>query len=979
MTRAQYEAKYGVKPVISTSTLDTTPAPIRMTRSEYESTYGVKPFGQTQPQSKGVLGDIPSDISETARGFVGAARQGGQNIQRAFTQEGLSVPQRIVGATVAAPSAVVNMFGEAGIGAAKLFTSDEFEKAVSKKVSEVATSVGSAKLPIVEKSLVDLYNALPDEDKYTLTNIIAPVANIATAIPVTKGAGAVVSKAVDVAPDLGVAIKNTTQKFANRGDEKALQGVVDAIAKVEDKYAPLRKANKYSKDVTESRTRIAQSGVLEKAVDNNGLINGELAAKIYKQENLDGTENLVRKELEKEGATVNPAQLKTQLEVGVMDSGLEGADLLSALKSIDSHIEGLSKRADELGNIPLYRLQDAKINETNNINFQTPPETKRFRKTVARVYKEMIENESKIEIDVDGKKVNVKGINTELGKYLRDAERLEALNGRIVDKGKVGKYAASLAGTAVGMGLGSGGGALGAAAGGILGGEVSAALVGRGMKKTFKGGGKGLPESRILAEAKKGAGTNLRVPDRPMGAPKNVPKTKDIVKTEGLIKKNVALQEAAIKAGDFTLVQKLKEIYKTLIEQLKVQVRAAKETMKDQRGFARNPFVKDDGQSIPLSRNQRKTTTPANTNDINKTVTPDSQTVKADTEDSIVLENLMRLDPIDTDPADTYRFIELQRKAEQGPLTEDEILEARAIVENTDGTLPKAEAKPNISNLNWNSIPEEGARVSIPLNKLRVTSKALERAKNNIQRGDGSRTSGPIEVAMLKDGTFAIVEGHHRTVQKLLQGDDTVDAIVYSTKDSAAPDSIYDELDTTFASSPNPLLSEAKKYKSAEEFKKAMVKDTYKNKYSPNKLMPTEIGSLSEMNIRAMLDTNGVTPLVTVDKLELGDMLDVVPRSVKMKRFNSPNDAVVDVYRVVPDDGEINAGDYVFVLKKDAEDFMEKYGSKRGQTKIVEKELPFSELVAMKSNGQYAKGELVYAPKEIQNTLEDTWKEANKK
>lgn len=173
------------------------------------------------------------------------------------------------------------------------------------------------------------------------------------------------------------------------------------------------------------------------------------------------------------------------------------------------------------------------------------------------------------------------------------------------------------------------------------------------------------------------------------------------------------------------------------------------------------------------------------------------------------------------------------------------------------------------------------------------------------------------------------------------------------------------------------LLEEAKKYKSAEEFKKQMVKNTYKNKYSPEKLMPTEIGSLSEMNIRAMLDTNGVTPLVTVDKLELGDMLDVVPRSVKIKRFNSPNDAVVDVFRVVPDNGEINAGDYVFVSRKDAEAFMEKYGSKRGQTKIVEKELPFSELVAIKSSGQYAKGELIYAPKDLQNTLEKIWEQAN--
>ena len=46
MTRKEYEAKYGIAPVISgISKLDDNPAPIQMTRAEYEARYGKKPEG----------------------------------------------------------------------------------------------------------------------------------------------------------------------------------------------------------------------------------------------------------------------------------------------------------------------------------------------------------------------------------------------------------------------------------------------------------------------------------------------------------------------------------------------------------------------------------------------------------------------------------------------------------------------------------------------------------------------------------------------------------------------------------------------------------------------------------------------------------------------------------------------------------------------------------------------------------------------
>lgn len=153
--------------------------------------------------------------------------------------------------------------------------------------------------------------------------------------------------------------------------------------------------------------------------------------------------------------------------------------------------------------------------------------------------------------------------------------------------------------------------------------------------------------------------------------------------------------------------------------------------------------------------------------------------------------------------------------------------------------------------LNWDTIPEEGVKAIIPLDKIKVSSKALEKATNNVKKGEGSRTSGPIEIALLKDGTFAIEEGHHRAVQKILQGDKNIEATVYSTKHSASPDSKYANLDTTFIKS-NPLAEEARKYKSAEEFmQKVKGGGTQYGDYTPGMRanIPAGYKNITEMGI----------------------------------------------------------------------------------------------------------------------------------
>lgn len=587
MTRAEYEKRYGVKPVFSTSTLDTTPTRIRMTREEYNEIYGpekknaviqnLNPFSETNVNR---LKDIPSDIKESYTGIKEAGQTAARSLSDIWKNKDLTVVQKSAATLPGIASGAVNMAGTAALAPVKLLTTDEFEKKVAKKFAGAIESTMEAKVPFVDKSMTEIYDGMSDENKFIVSKLFAPVANVVTsvttagkAVPLAEQVVKTVAKNV---PDVGATLKKAADNFSFRGEEKALRSVVDEIAKVEEKYAPIRKSNQFAKDVEGSRTRIAQSNVLEQAVDESGKINGEVASKLYKQMTIDDTEGLVRNLLKDENATISIDSLKEVMENTILKSRLEGNDLVKALDSIEGELKGLRIRGDEAGNIPLYKVHDAKISATDGINYLSPATDKAYRKAIAETYRQVVEKESKIEMDVDGKKATVADVNKQLSMYLDDIRRIKALDGRIVDRGKLGKYASSLAGTGIGMAVGSLGGPLAAAAGGAIGGKVASKITSTSMQNTFKKGVKGVvPEDKILKAAK------LRVADKPLVAPKGVPKTKAIKETEDLIKKNVEMQKTAIKANDFTLVAKLKEIYAKLVAKLKDLVTEVVEAQKN--------------------------------------------------------------------------------------------------------------------------------------------------------------------------------------------------------------------------------------------------------------------------------------------------------------------------------------------------------------------------------------------------------------
>ncbi len=294
--------------------------------------------------------------------------------------------------------------------------------------------------------------------------------------------------------------------------------VADQIYDIETNYAKLRDKNNYSKDGGEaSRARIAQSNVLVDTVGKDYKVDPiriKDAAKSYQEQTIDGAEGVVRTRLEHEGTTVNIAEIEKGLVQAIKESKLPPEELATALSSgIGKQLEGLMTKADELGNIKLTDIHDAKINTTAHIDYTTPAEVKTYRKAVARVYKEIVENNSM---------TNVKEVNAELAKYYGDIERIQNLSGRIVKGGKIGKYAAQITGNLVGGALGSVLGPVGAAGGAVIGGETTAFIKGRQAASTFgKDTGTRAPKSPILENAR----NDVRVINNDATVKKSLPDT----------------------------------------------------------------------------------------------------------------------------------------------------------------------------------------------------------------------------------------------------------------------------------------------------------------------------------------------------------------------------------------------------------------------------------------------------------------------
>jgi len=317
-----------------------------------------------------------------------------------------------------------------------------------------------------------------------------------------ESVGGVINKGAQVAEDAANApfkvAGDTLKKPFTKTPEEIIAGREKALLEIEQKYAGMRKNALYSKDGgVSSRKRIADTDVLVGAVDENGLIRTRTpggAYDQYKAQYVEPGESVVMDLLEKEARSIELAVVERNLIKAVKDSKLAGKDHLKALNDIKKEIEGYKLKANKDGRIDLAELHRQKIGTTAQINWNTPPVKSAYRKAVAKGLKRTIEKESQY---------NIREANQELGKYYEDLDFLESLDGKIVNRGKMGKYFAQIAGNiAGGVAGGMSGGMVGSAIGTIVGGELASRIQGIMLSRTLGGAaGKGASRSAILERA----------------------------------------------------------------------------------------------------------------------------------------------------------------------------------------------------------------------------------------------------------------------------------------------------------------------------------------------------------------------------------------------------------------------------------------------------------------------------------------------
>lgn len=590
MTRAEYQRQFGTAPGVSS--IDNTPAPVRMTREEYNRIYNT---GNSEPKQSFLqrvtpapirnmfnsLSDIKDDFTETAGalgGYTGTKEQQQSRLtQRAIENPGETLVDDALIKTGTALSSAFGIAGIAGIGLAKSLLSQENEDRITGFFSEFGDALGERAQSQLQ-TMRESDDPADQEFAATIDDIIQfyqTDERFKDEVDAVGGFAEIFSAGLvgRITPPRSGGIPGRTPKPTTPNIKPAPSRRAKDILSIETNYANTRRANEFEFDGGDaSRERIAATNVLEGVVDEDGIIRTRDrggAVDQYRAQTVDKYESVVRDSLEREGKVVTLSEIRNHLTRVVNDTkGLEGADLVAAIKGIERELQGLSLRVDSgLEELPLAKVQDAKISTTRNINFNTPPETATYRKAIARGYKELIERKSDLRVGE---------INNELAKFYTDIERLERLDGKRVKGGRLGKYFAQTSGNIIGGAAGTVAGGPGAALGAMAGGEIAARLQGRAMAGTFGKGGTKTVSNTLLDAAKRDSKLPverpLDVPDRPVGAPRGVQKTKEITAIEGKIKKNIREQKTAIKAKDWDLVAALKTVYDALLEQLREAV-----------------------------------------------------------------------------------------------------------------------------------------------------------------------------------------------------------------------------------------------------------------------------------------------------------------------------------------------------------------------------------------------------------------------
>lgn len=459
----------------------------------YQPTERQQLISQGQPVSVNSEKTKPTIGGEIVRGLIKAPLSGALSIARGIAspfskdirENGLTVHSNYLGDTTDAVKGIENVAGQA---------SQDFlqGQSLGKSVGKIIGKAGSTTLDTA--GILPLEGVASTAGKGLIKNSLLQAGKIGG----SYGAGYGLSGSLEQGSDFTDTVINTltsgslglglgvaggvvgegVSKVAKGISKKLEQNLVDrnikALSKVNE-VAPLRKViSKANERGINLEKIVAESNLLNNSVDKNGTIHtlGDgNAVDEYTRTFIDNNEKLVSSILRKENVSVSPDMVESYLKTKVKNSGINGEELINGLNKVEKEVAGYKLFVDDNGLVPLDVLHSAKVDKYSGINFMTDADVSKYKKTIAKGLKELVEDNT---VNTD-----IKAINEDLSKHFTMVDYLKKLDGRKVEGGRLGKFVAKGIGAMVGGYFGP--------IGAIAGAELAGGIKGNQLSKTFKG------------------------------------------------------------------------------------------------------------------------------------------------------------------------------------------------------------------------------------------------------------------------------------------------------------------------------------------------------------------------------------------------------------------------------------------------------------------------------------------------------------
>ena len=203
-----------------------------------------------------IVKDAPSDIVETGKRAFGATNEAGKSIVDTFKRDDIGMADKVVTAGSQAFKGIGRFLGETFLGAAKLTTTDEFEKQGAEAMQEVGTKL--AKTDLVQDTMA-WYESQDDNKKQMIKNVLGYVEGATELVGAgtgTRAFKATLNAGKEVAKLPKEAFEEVVN-FAKQGrPEKSIRLVNESLDEATRKTAIDKLADIYNSSMVENRQAI---------------------------------------------------------------------------------------------------------------------------------------------------------------------------------------------------------------------------------------------------------------------------------------------------------------------------------------------------------------------------------------------------------------------------------------------------------------------------------------------------------------------------------------------------------------------------------------------------------------------------------------------------------------------------------------------------------------------------------------------------